>query len=114
VDIDQDREDLERLFWGVVKRYDVGLVPPGTESMGVPTALTHALAIVLHRQAVEVRAALKRVEGALPKEADNPGGQIDLWRYNPRITSIIRDEQARLDAIESGVDDLLREMHQRR
>jgi NAD(P)-dependent dehydrogenase (short-subunit alcohol dehydrogenase family) len=110
MDIDEDMNELERLFWSVIKPYDTGIVPPGTVSMGVPSALTRALAILVHRQGAEVRAALRRVEDALPNVQEHPGGQVSVSECNLRITSVIRAERARLDRLEAEVDQVVREI----
>ena len=48
VDIDEARIQLERLFWSAITSVDtIGIVPAGTESMGIATALTRALAVVI-------------------------------------------------------------------
>lgn len=105
MDIDEDRNELVRLFWGVIKPYDtIGSVPAGTESIGIATALTRALAIVLHRQAEEVRAALRRVEDALPNQREYAEGHANILEYNLRITRAIRSENARLDRLEAEVE----------
>ena len=95
MDMDEARIEMEGLFWGAMASVDTeGIVPAGTEPMGIATALTRALAVVYHYEITEVRATLRRVQAAMPNG----------------VTNLIRDETARLDRLEVEVDRMVSEM----
>jgi hypothetical protein len=110
MNMEEDRAELERLFWGVIARYDPTAVPTNTEPVGVAAALARALAVIYHRQAEEVRAALRRVAAGLPNEREYAEGQVHPSEYNLRVTSVIQGEMARLDRLEAEVQRILNEM----
>jgi hypothetical protein len=108
MDMYEAREQLERLFWGVIAPYASAMVPAGTESIGIPTALSRALAIVYAREIEEVRAALSRIEAALPPEGGYAAGEVS--DYNRRVISLIQNERAGWDKLEAEVASMMREM----
>lgn len=113
--MDEDREALTRLFWGVIEPFNSKLehpleLPEGTESMSLPIAVTRAHALLLQRYVEAARGAFGLVEEALPNEREHSGGQINVSEYNQRIISIIRGKRAELDAFESDVDSIIGEM----
>jgi hypothetical protein len=99
--------------WGVIAPFDSTIVPPGTEPLGLPIALTRAQAIVYGQEIQKVRAALKRVQAALPKEDEYPQGQLNVSEYDRRVTSHIQKEMAVWDKLEADMGSLLREMDRR-
>ncbi len=112
---DDVQRQLSKLFWGVLATYQhdtvpAGVVPPGAESISVPTALSEAMMVVYRGEIDQVRRALRRVEAGLPDEQDSPDRQIDLDEYNRRIMNIIHDERAKLDRLEAGMASLQAEM----
>jgi len=93
MDMQEARNQLENLFWGVIAPFDSN-VPPGVESIGIATALGRAITIVYAREIEEVRAALARIEDGLPHE---------------NVASLIQKERAALDKLEADVASLKRE-----
>jgi hypothetical protein len=106
VDRDLDQDELEQLFLGVLAPFTRG---PGAQGIPFRNAVTRTLAIIYRREAEVVRAALQRVEAALPNEREYAEGQVDVSEYNVRVTGMIRGELARLDKLEADVARMLRE-----
>src|SRR5215203_2996622 len=92
MDIDEVRNELERLCWGLTRTYDATLGPAGIEAVSVPDALSRALVVVYRYDIEQVRAVLDRIEAS------------------PNPTSVIRNESARLDKLEAGVDSMVAKM----
>ena len=90
----QVRDQLEDLFWGVIAPYEPRHVPPGVESIGMLTALGRAIALVYTCEIEEVRAALGRIEAGLPHDS---------------VSSLIQRERAAMDTLEADVASLMRE-----
>lgn len=113
---EDDSDELERLFWGLIKPFNSQLeqpfkmVPEEVESTSMPRALAHTQAIIYRREAAAVRAALGRIEAGLMNELEAPGGQVSLSEYNLRITRIIRAELEGYNRRAADVERILREM----
>jgi hypothetical protein len=94
MDMEDVRDQLERLFWGMIAESQPDVVPPGVEGIGIATASHRAIVIVSRREIGEVRAALDRIEAGLPHES---------------VAGLIQKERARADKYEAYVTRMERE-----
>jgi hypothetical protein len=97
MDRDQDQDELEQLFLGVLAPFTRG---PEAEPLPFAKAITRALAIIYRREAEAVRAALDRIEAVLPNSPEE-------------ALNIIRDERAVWDKLDADVGRMLGEMDSR-
>jgi hypothetical protein len=92
MDMQQARDQLEHLFFGVTAPFEPRCVPPGVEPIRIATALGRAIAIVYACEIEEVRAALGRIEAGLPHDS---------------VSSLIQKERAAVDKLEANVASLM-------
>jgi hypothetical protein len=94
MDIEEARNQVEDLFWGVTAPFEPKYGKPGIKPIGMAEAVGSAIAILYAREIEEVRAALGRIEAGLPHES---------------VSSLIQKERATLERLEAEVASLMRE-----